>query len=71
MNELLVDTPNPEALDQTLQGLGAVLVGGPDFVRVDGHYVVRALGDVGFVKFACEAQGYCTVVDGPGRWTEV
>ena len=69
--ELLVDTPNPAALDKTLQQMGAVLVGGPnDFVQVDGHYVVRALGNVGYVKFACETQGYCTVVAGPGNWTE-
>lgn len=67
-NELLVDTPNPAALDQTLQQMGAVLVGGPDYVVVDGHYIIRALGDVGYVKFACETQGYCTVIAGPGNW---
>ena len=71
-NELLVDTPNPTALDETLQQIGAVLVGGPDgFVTVDGHYVVRAPGgNIGFIKFSCESQGYATVVDGPGNWTE-
>ncbi len=63
--DYLVDTPNPEALDQTLFALGAVLIGGgmPEgFMKVDGHYVMRVLGDPGYVKFACETQGYCTIV---------
>lgn len=48
-----------------------VLVGGPDhFVQVDGHYVVRALGgNIDFIKFSCETQGYAKVVEGPGNWT--
>lgn len=61
--DFLVDTKNPRALDATLQQLGAVLIGGPsDFVRYDGHYVCRALGDAGFVRFAIEQQGYAKVV---------
>lgn len=63
--DFLVDTPNPDALDQTLQSLGAVLVGGgmPEgYTQIDGHYVMRVLGDPGYVEFACTTQGYCTIV---------
>lgn len=61
--DFLVDTGNPSALDATLQQMGAVLIGGPnDFVVHEGHYVVRALGNPGFVRFAVKQQGYATVV---------
>ena len=61
--DFLVDTPNPKALDATLQQMGAVLIGGPDnFVQHDGHYVVRVLGNLGFVRFAIEQQGYAKIV---------
>jgi hypothetical protein len=63
--DILVDTPNPEALDQTVQSLGAVVVGGGTpggYVKHDGHYVVRALMAPDFVKFAIEQQGYATIV---------
>lgn len=63
--DFLVDTPNPEALDRTLQSLGVVLIGGGmpgGYEQVDGHYVMRVLGDPGYVRFACESQGYCTIV---------
>lgn len=61
--DFLVDTPNPAALDQTLQQMGAVLIGGQrDFVKHDGHYVVRVLGHAGFVRFAVEHQGYAKVI---------
>lgn len=60
--DFLVDTPNPKALDDTLQQLGAVLIGRPDFVRHGGHYVVRPLAPSGFVRFAVEQQGYAKVV---------
>lgn len=70
--DFLVDTPNPKALDATLQQLGAVLIGGPEnFVTHEGHYVVRALGNPGFVRFALEHQGYAKVVDDapvPAPW---
>lgn len=65
MTDFLVDTPNPEALDRTLQSIGAVLIGGgmPEgFMRVGEHYVMRVLGNPGYVKFACETQGYCKIV---------
>lgn len=67
--DFLVDTPNPAAVDQTLQQLpmgGAVLVqdgsAADGYLRHDGHYVMRVLGDPGFVMFACEQQSYCTIV---------
>lgn len=61
--DFLVDTPNPKALDATLNQMGAVLIGGPDnFLRIEGHYVMRALGNPEFVRFACEHQGYCKVI---------
>jgi hypothetical protein len=58
--DVIIDSPNPEALDQVLQSLGAVVVGigegGP--IRQQGGWLVRVLGNVGFVKFACENQDY-------------
>lgn len=58
-------TGDPAAVDQTLNQIGAVLVGGGmpgGYVKVDGYFLMRALGNPGFVKFACESQGYCRVV---------
>lgn len=64
--DLLVKSNNPEWLDQTLQTLGAVVVGGGTpggFVKIDGAYVVRCLGgSADFVKFAIKNQGYGEVV---------
>lgn len=63
--DLLVDTPSPEALDRTLQQMGAVLVGGGTplgYERVGEHYVVRCLGNPGFIRFAIESQGYAKVI---------
>ena len=54
---------NPEALDKTLMALGScVLVGAPDYVRRNGHFVMRVFGDPGYIKFACEQQGYCKIL---------
>ena len=62
--DFLVDTSNPQALDELLQQISAVLVGGPDeFVRHEGHYVVRPLPlENGFPRFAIEQQGYAVIV---------
>ena len=61
--DILVKTASPELLDQTVQQLGpAAVVGAPDYVKVDGCYVVRVFGDVGFIKFAIATQGYGEVV---------
>jgi hypothetical protein len=55
--DILVRTANPSMLDTT-----AVVVGAPDYVQVDGCYVVRVFGDPGFIKFAISNQGYGEVV---------
>lgn len=61
--DFLVKVGNPKALDQTLQQMGAVLIGGPEnFLMHDGAYVVRPLGDPGFVRFAVEHQGYAKII---------
>lgn len=61
--DILVKTASPELLDQTVQQLGrATVVGAPDYMTVDGCYVVRVFGDPGFVKFAIASQGYGEVV---------
>jgi hypothetical protein len=60
--DFLVETNNPQALDTTLQQLGAVLIGRPDFVRYGSAYVVRTIGDSSFVRFAVEHQGYAKVI---------
>jgi hypothetical protein len=59
--DLVVETNDPDLLDQTLQGLPGVTV------VVDDSYngvtcVVRIIGDPGFVKFAIDRQGYGRVV---------
>jgi hypothetical protein len=59
--DILVRTKNPEMLDQTVQGFGAVVVGngmpgGP--TMIDGCYVVRCFGNPDFLKFAITNQGY-------------
>jgi hypothetical protein len=66
MKELLVETKNPAALDQTLQQLGGVVGQNPDgsyTADENGYYSVRAMsGDIGFLRFAMERQGYAKVV---------
>lgn len=63
IGDFLVDAENPLSLDQTLHEIGAVLLGGPDaYVRYEGHYVVRPVSGVGFVRWAVERQGYASVV---------
>ena len=66
--DFLVDTRNPKVLDQTLNQMGAALIGGPEnFIQVEGHYVMRAFGNPDYVRWACEHQGYCKVI---GEWRE-
>ena len=61
--DIPVRTANPEMLDRTVQQLGpAVVVGAPDYIQVDGCYVVRVFGNPGFIKFAITNQGYGEVV---------
>jgi hypothetical protein len=66
--DFLVETGNPERLDDTLQQLpnmhafvvGRGVPGG--IVRRDGGYVVRVFGDTGWFKFAVEHKGYCKII---------
>lgn len=55
---------NPEGLDRTLNMMGAALIKPPggDYESINGCYIMRVFGDPGFVKFACEHQGYCKIV---------
>lgn len=63
--DILVETPNPEALDSILQQFGAALVGGGmprGYARVDDSYVARVFGPAGFIEFMLTNQGYAKVV---------
>ena len=61
--DILVRTASPQMLDETVQQLGpAVVVGAPEYVQVDGCYVVHVFGDPGFITFAITSQGYGEVV---------
>lgn len=61
--DFLIECGNPEAFDRTIQSLGAAaLVGGPDYIKKDGYYVMRVFGDSGFIKFAVKNQGYGKIV---------
>lgn len=57
--DILVETPNPGALDQTVQHLGGAVVAG----SWDGTTCrVRVFHDPGFLIFAITRQGYGKVV---------
>lgn len=57
--DILVETPNPDALDQTVQQLGGAVVEG----SWDGTTCrVRVFRDPGFMVFAITNQGYGKVV---------
>jgi hypothetical protein len=65
VKDLLVETNNPDYLDKSVNRFGAAVVGGGmpgGYVKVDGAYVVRCFGNVGFIKFAIENQGYGKVI---------
>lgn len=65
--DFLVEVGNPRALDDTLKqlhgALAALVMSSPEsYEQVDGKYVMRCFGDPGYVKFACEHQGYCKII---------
>ena len=64
--DYLVECGNPKAFDKTIQQLGtAVLINGGaegDYSKKEGFYIMRVFGDVGFLKFAIENQGYGKVI---------
>lgn len=65
VTDLLVETSNPDFLDQSVNHLGAAVVGGGmpgGYSKESGAYIVRCFGDPGFIQFAIENQGWGTVV---------
>lgn len=62
--DLLVDTNNPEALDELMQqSFRACLLGGPDdFERMEGHYILRCFGDPSYLELTIKNQGYATFI---------
>ncbi len=64
--DYLIETFNPDSLDEILNRWGAALVGGGTpggYVRKDGYYVMRVFGDIGFIRFAFENQGYGKIIE--------
>lgn len=64
--DYLVQSGNPKALDELLQTMGAYLFS-PEkdiYPTTEGCYTMRIfnLGLEGYIKFACESQGYCKIV---------
>jgi len=65
MSDLYVDAKcNPKGVDSTLNQMGAALIQNSDgsYLLENGCYVMRILGDPGYVRFACEHQGYCRII---------
>jgi len=62
--DFTVECQNPQALDETLQKLGAAALvqSNSEYYKKDGYYVMRVFGDPGFVKFAVTQQGYAKIV---------
>lgn len=66
MKEIIVRTNNRDALAKTLQQLGGLVGEEPeDFMKYGKNvYAVRAInGDIGFIKFACQNQGYASFIE--------
>ena len=66
MKELIVESKNPKALDETLQQIGGLVGQNPDgsyHMDVDGYYTVRAMGaELNFLAFSMAHQGYGKVI---------
>ena len=64
-NDFFIGAGNPEALDATLNQLGAALLQSIDgsYTTSNGRHVVRCLASPAFIKFACKQQGYGEEVD--------
>lgn len=74
MKDLIVYCNNPEALDKTLQQMGALVMQNPDgsYPIEQGGYRVRTLtADINFIKFAIGHQGYGKVVSEVEEDTEL
>lgn len=65
--DFLIDVENPEALDKTLNMLGAALIQkeGTEYKTLNGHYIVRCpSGNKDYIKFCCKNQGYGKILEG-------
>ena len=66
MKELLVKSKNPKALDETLNQLGGLVGqksnGEYESVKPDTYAVRAVSGDIGFLKFSIQNQGYAEIV---------
>lgn len=65
MKELLVKVGNPQVLDRTLNSIGGVVGQNSDgsYFQENNCYIVRAVsGDIGFLKFAIQSQGYAKII---------
>lgn len=63
--DYLVDCANPEAFDKIINSWGAVLCDGGNkgkYIQQEGHYIMRIMGNEGFIKFAIENQGYGKII---------
>lgn len=63
--DFLVETSNPDYLDDTIQQWGAVLVGrgtSEGYIKQDGYYVMRCFSNPDFIKFAVDNQGYGKII---------
>jgi hypothetical protein len=63
--DILVEAGDPAYLDTTIQALPgcvAAVLGGPDYVKHDGCWVIRCFVGAPALKFMVEHQGYAKVV---------
>ena len=63
--DYLVECSNPKVFDETIQQLGKAVLHQDykgEYENHDGYYLMRIIGDPGFVKFAIKNQGYGIVI---------
>ena len=63
--DYIVECHNPKAFDQTINQMGAMLQQNADgsyFEKAHGFYIMRVLGNAGYVLFAIKSQGYGKVI---------
>ena len=63
--DFLIECNNPESFDKTINSMGAVLCDNGnkgEYIKQDGYYLMRVMGDPGFVKFAIQNQGYGKII---------
>ncbi|MCX6216523.1 hypothetical protein [Spirosoma sp.] len=65
VTNLLIDCPNPDAFNKTVQALGAAALvenGNLGYLMLNGYYVLQVYNNVGWIRFAIEQQGYGKVI---------